>query len=241
MVLLHVKGTEPRQQFIVEAALHQSVDEVTHECCKLFNLREKLHKKTQSLDDPRLEGLRGLLDESRAERRESLSLQELAEAASKISDLTDVEADVDVSVCTEECKEHEELKDESFVELNDGEKSLEEAKVVVSPETHDMWFSSKRLVQGKAFSLRKYLGNNENSRFIVKFARKGQGRPTNEAPVDESTRRKMMARYMRRKQEFERMEREADIDDDDVFYSREWADPRRMQRRLQGVGEIKFR
>lgn len=108
------------------------------------------------------------------------------------------------------------------------------SKDVIEPAKCQLWFAGNLLVPDKL--LKEFLGGNEKSKVIIKINKRGEGAPSREPVVTEEIQKQLMAQAYRRQQELKRME----LDDDDSYLDSNWADPKQMQRQLNGTNDIKF-
>ena len=97
-----------------------------------------------------------------------------------------------------------------------------------------LWTCNKPWLRGQLVAER--LGSrNEKTKVIAKLAYKEDGAPAREPVVNEAERQAMSAFYFKRQEELKRL---AEADGDDYLGS-DWADPKGMQRNLQGLSDVK--
>ncbi|KAL3767271.1 hypothetical protein ACHAW5_002074 [Stephanodiscus triporus] len=97
-----------------------------------------------------------------------------------------------------------------------------------------LWACNKEFLRGTLISDR--LGScNEKTKVIAKLTAKGAGPPAREPIVSEAERNAMAAFYFKRQEELKGL---AQADEDDYLNS-QWADPKGMRRKLQGLSDVK--
>ena len=105
---------------------------------------------------------------------------------------------------------------------------------LIDAKDASLWTCNKEFLRGTLVSDR--LGScNEKTKVIAKLTIKGAGPPVRESIVSEAERNAMAAFYFKRQEELKSL---AQADEDDYLYS-EWADPKGMKKKLQGLDGMK--
>ena len=78
-------------------------------------------------------------------------------------------------------------------------------------------------------------GMNDKTKVIGKLQKPGAGPPGREAAVSEEEKKAMMAFYFKKQEEMKSL---AESNEDDYLHST-WADPKQLQRSLQGQSNVK--
>ena len=117
--------------------------------------------------------------------------------------------------------------------------SLDKANINYSKHIYDistaqLWFTSRKLF--RCDKLNKYIGNNEKTKIVVKITKQNGNMPFREAPIDEKTRKQMMA-YWYKKQEQDKQLKE---DDDTQYLKSEWANTSSLKQSLNGLNPNKL-
>ncbi|CAN0178535.1 unnamed protein product [Discosporangium mesarthrocarpum] len=99
--------------------------------------------------------------------------------------------------------------------------------------TASMWMAGKEFRKDQTLGVR--IGNNEKTRITCKLQSPGSGPPGREPAVSEEERKAMMAFYFKRQEELKKL---AEANDDDYLTS-SWADPKQLQKSLQGTGKVR--
>jgi hypothetical protein len=104
---------------------------------------------------------------------------------------------------------------------------------ILDPDTAELWCASKMFMRNQTVGER--FGRNEKTKVIGKLQRPGAGPPGRESAVSEDEKKAMMAFYFKKQEEMKQL---AESNEDDYLHS-SWADPKKLQRELQGQGSIK--
>lgn len=104
-------------------------------------------------------------------------------------------------------------------------------------DLHDtkLWFASKELLSGAC--LKDFLGNNEKSKVTIKVASKKAGQPCREPLISEQDQKLLMMHSARRREELEKLARDAD----DSFLDAPWADQHSLKRKVLGLDSISWK
>lgn len=296
MVVIHFKRSE-KEEFIHDAHVGTSVDELTDQLCTLHNARVRLQCIAKGLEDLaehgplRSEAMRGLTtpetispalsclseEERSFECAEPTSSQvlkpdktgwrcgrapsadlaaKLHQAVQKIKEaLHSGPGGPKVSFTLAEASELELFAKGAVMIVYPGyyglpcwdpiyvllEQPQEASKLFtevdwLSARDSSLWWAKKELTRGKPLS--SFIGQNEKTKLVVKIAKRGQGPPLSEPPIDKETHVKMLSFYHRKQEEQKKLE-EANEDD---YLNSHWADPHALKKNLvTGGRSITFR
>ncbi|XP_008204030.1 cilia- and flagella-associated protein 298-A isoform X2 [Nasonia vitripennis] len=123
------------------------------------------------------------------------------------------------------------LEFENNEDLSGTHASLE----VIELEMAQLWFSGKELLRGN--QLKRFVGNNEKTKLIVKLSKRGSGAPSREPVISDEERKQLMLLAHRRQEQMKKLEQ----DDDDEYLNAPWADGGSLKRRYQGLKDISWR
>lgn len=121
------------------------------------------------------------------------------------------------------------------IEGNEGLEGTGASQSLLDENTAELWVASRIFDRSPGQTVRDRLGGNEKTKVIGKLQRPGGGPPGREAGVSEDEKKAMMAYYFKKQEEMKAL---AESSEDDYLHSA-WADPKALQRSMQGQGNIK--
>lgn len=119
------------------------------------------------------------------------------------------------------------------IEGNDGLEGSSAGTEILDEDTVELWVASRQLARNQTVAER--FGRNEKTKVIAKLQKPGAGPPGREAAISEDEKKAMMAFYFKKQEEMKAL---AESSEDDYLHST-WADPKALQRSLQGQNAIK--
>jgi hypothetical protein len=119
------------------------------------------------------------------------------------------------------------------IESCDGLDGTQAGNDLLDANTVELWIASRMLERSQTVAER--FGRNEKTKVVAKLQKPGAGPPGREAAVSEDEKKAMMAYYFKKQEELKSM---AESSEDDYLHS-SWADPKALQRSLQGQTSIK--
>jgi hypothetical protein len=119
------------------------------------------------------------------------------------------------------------------IENDDGLEGTQAGNDQLSEDSAELWVASKMLLRSQTVGER--FGMNDKTKVIGKLQKPGAGPPGREAAVSEEEKKAMMAFYFKKQEEMKSL---AESNEDDYLHST-WADPKQLQRSLQGQSNVK--